>query len=338
MDDTGVFCREPIRIVLASQRVMALFAAYGQDLRILVRSSSGQHPQPPGGGAPGAHFTVPLTAGAYLAASKLDVQTPWEEAVRDVIAKDPASMPCIDPSGDPLPVTLTLPYELQPLTDYLIDVHAVPTGAPASARGLIHRIGFTTSRFDDLADFVSYLAPASVRHRLIPTPAALTALGDAPTGDQVDAAYQAAGLAVPQTPRFPTVEVLWSGDAVPQPIALVIESSEPLWRSRIVPTTVPGPIDASDPLHHWWAGRPGEWLQLRPNTTPLSPTEPRAGVTRVVRCPGATRAIAFLAPGSRGREVRLDLVMPADPIAGLSERSAPAARVSLQRAPWEVED
>ncbi|HOF64064.1 MAG TPA: hypothetical protein PLL54_07150, partial [Dermatophilaceae bacterium] len=81
MDDTGVFCREPIRIVLASQRVMALFAAYGQDLRILVRSSSGQHPQPPGGGAPGAHFTVPLTAGAYLAASKLDVQTPWEEAV-----------------------------------------------------------------------------------------------------------------------------------------------------------------------------------------------------------------------------------------------------------------
>ncbi|MBK8733743.1 MAG: hypothetical protein IPL93_13055 [Actinomycetales bacterium] len=339
MDDVGVFCREPVRIVFATQKVAALFAAYGKELRVLVRSASGAHPEPPGGGAPGDPFTVPLTASAYLAAAAIDVQTPWEEAVRKVLADNAASMPCIDTSGERHhQETLTLPYDFEPLTDYLIDIHAVPIGSPVSARGLVHRIGFTTSRFNDLDDFVSYLAPASVRHRLIPTPAGLTALVDKPTGDQVDTAYQAAGLPVPQTPRFPAVEVLWSGDAVPQPIALVIESSEPLWRSRIVPKQVTGPIDAADPTHHWWAGRPDDWLTVRPNTTPLSPTEPRAGITRVVRCPGDTRAIAFLAPGSRGREARLDLVLPADVLAGLPERPAAAARVSLQRAPWEVED
>ena len=339
MDDVGVFCREPVRIVFATQKVAALFAAYGKELRVLVRSASGTHPEPPGGGAPGDPFTVPLTPSAFLAAAAIDVQTPWEEAVRQVLADNAASMPCIDTSGERHhQETLTLPYDFEPLTDYLIDIHAVPVGSPASARGLVHRIGFTTSRFADLDDFTSYLAPATVRHRLIPTPAGLTALGDRPTGDQVDTAYQAAGLAVPQTPRFPAVEVLWSGETVPQPVAVVIESSEPLWRSRIVPTLVSGPIDAADPTHHWWAGRPDEWLEIRPNTTPLSPTEPRAAITRVVRCPGDTRAIAFLAPGSRGREARLDLVLPADVLAGLPERTEAAARVSLQRAPWEVED
>jgi len=339
MDDVGIFCREPVRVVFATQKVAALFAAYGKELRVLVRSASGAHPEPPGGGAPGDPFTVPLTASAYLAAAAIDVQTPWEEAVRQVLADNAASMPCIDTSGERHhQETLTLPYDFEPLTDYLVDIHAVPVGSPTSARGLVHRIGFTTSRFADLEDFASYLAPATVRHRLIPSPAGLTALGDQPTGDQVDTAYQAAGLAVPQTPRFPAVEVLWSGEAVPQPVAVVIESSEPLWRSRIVPTLVTGPIDASDPSHHWWAGRPDEWLEIRPNTTPLSPTEPRAGITRVVRCPGDTRAIAFLAPGSRGREARLDLVLPADVLAGLPERTETAARISVQRAPWEVED
>ena len=47
------------------------------------------------------------------------------------------------------------PYDFEPLTDYLIDIHAVPIGSPVSARGLVHRIGFTTSRFNDLDDFVS---------------------------------------------------------------------------------------------------------------------------------------------------------------------------------------
>ena len=139
-------------------------------------------------------------------------------------------------------MTITLPYTFEPLTDYLIDVHAVPVGAPASATGLVHRIPFTTSRFESLEHFVSYIAPASVRARLVPSPAALAALPGQPTGDQVDAAYQGAGLGVPTTPSFPAVEVLWSGDPVPQPVAIIVESSEPLWRSRVMPQQVTGPV------------------------------------------------------------------------------------------------
>ena len=54
MNDVGVFCTEPVRIALATQKVAALFDAYGKELRVVVRAASGQHPEPPGGGAPGS--------------------------------------------------------------------------------------------------------------------------------------------------------------------------------------------------------------------------------------------------------------------------------------------
>ncbi|MFZ1285639.1 MAG: DUF6603 domain-containing protein [Candidatus Phosphoribacter sp.] len=338
MGDVGVFCTEPVRIVVAHQQVAELFAAYGKELRVVVRSASGTHPAPPDG-TPGSAWTLPIGPSDYVsAATTLTVGTPWIEAVETMLEQ--LDLPCIDGSGTVRHVsTITLPYTFEPLTDYLIDVHAVPIGAPSTATGLVHRISFTTSRFESLADFVSFVAPASVRARLVPTPAALTGLPGQPTGDQVDAAYQGAGLAVPTTPAFPAVEVLWTGDAVPQPVAVVIESSEPLWRSRVTPTMVTGPVDAADPLHHWWAGVPHDWLSLAPSTAPVAGGDlPRATVTRIVIGPGRTRAIVLLAPGSRGTEARLDLVLAADDLAALAERRLSAVRVSLRRAPWEVED
>jgi hypothetical protein len=343
MNDTGVFCTQPVRIAFATQKVAALYAAYGRQLRLVVHAASGAHPAPPGG-TPGSAWTVPIDPSPFLTeATALNVATPWEEAVRFVADRDRDRMPCIDTSGSRShQITLTLPYDFEPLTDYLIDVHAVPTGSPDSARNLVHRIGFTTSRFTSLDDFVRFIAPATVRARLVPTPSALTALGalgGPPTGDQVDTAYQGAGLAVPQTPGYPAVEVLWSGDAVPQPVALVIESSEPLWRSRIMPEIVTGPVDATDPLHHWWAGVRQDWLRLEASTAPVAGGDlPRAGITGIVRCPGLTRAVVLLAPGSRGTEARLDLVVAADDLAETLEDRRTAVRVSLARAPWEVED
>ena len=65
---------------------------------------------------------------------------------------------------------------------------------------------------------------------------------------------------------------------------------------------------------------------------------PRAGVTRIIRGPGGTRAIAMLAAGARGREVRLDLQTAADQLAQTPQAAVTATRVSLVRAPWEVED
>jgi hypothetical protein len=170
-------------------------------------------------------------------------------------------------------------------------------------------------------------------------PAPIGSLPDRPTGDQLDSAYQAAGLAVPQTPRYPAVQVLWSPDTLPQPVAVVVECSEPLWRSRLVPTVASAPPDASDPSHTWWAAGPATWLSLAACTAaPAAGDLPRASVARIVRGPGGTRAVVLLATGSRGQEARLDLVTAADALSGTPESRVTAVRVSLLRAPWEVED
>jgi len=106
-----------------------------------------------------------------------------------------------------------------------------------------------------------------------------------------------------------------------------------------MPQQVTGPVDAADPLHHWWAGVTGDWLSLAPSTAPVAVGDlPRAGITRIVACPGRTRAVVLLGAGARGTEARLDLVLADDDLAGLPERRSTVVRVSLQRAPWEVED
>lgn len=340
MDDVGVFRREKVRIAFATQKVAALFDAYNQELRLVVRAASGDHPEPPTGGGPGAFFSIPVTATPPYGgiSATFGVQTPWQQAVLEML--DETGQRCVPSSGiSSHTYTLTLDYDFEPLTDYLIDIHAVPKGAPPSATGLVHRIGFTTSRFDDAADLAGYIAPALKENRVVPATGPIDALSSAPTGAQVDEAFQAAGLAVPQVPDFPRVQVLWTADAVPQPFAVILESSEPLWRSRVVPTVIPSPPDSPDPTHTYWAGRPADWLSVVPSVTPPAASDPpRAGVTRIIRGPGGTRAIVLLAAGARGGEARLDLRTAPDALAGTPETFVTAVRISLARAPWEVED
>lgn len=339
-NDVGVFREEKVRIAFATQKVAALFDAYGEELRVVVHAASGAHPEPPTGGGPGAPFAVPVapTAPYGAIARTFGVMSPWQQAVREMVVA--TGQNCVSSSGSGTDTyTLTLEYAFEPLTDYLIDIHAVQKGAPAGATGLVHRIGFTTSRFASAAELAGFIAPASVEHRVIPTPGPIAALPDDPTGAQLDDAFQAAGLAVPEVPEYPGVQVLWTADAVPQPFAVVLECSEPLWRSRVVPTIVPAPPDSPDPTHVYWAGRPADWLSLVASTEPGAPADlPRAGVSRIIRGPGGTRAVAVLAPGSRGGEARLDLRTAPDQLAGTPARVVTATRVSLLRAPWEVED
>lgn len=338
MDDVGVLCAEPIRIALATQNVTALFDAYGKELRVIVLAASGKHPVPPGGGAPGSAFAVPLQRdGVFLKEARgLAVTTPWEEAVVEVLSQ---GQQCIDLSGERTHHdVLELPYDLEPLTDYLIDIHAVPKGAPAGARALVHRIGFTTSAFGTVAQLAGLLREARWRHTVVPAIGPLAALPDAPTGDQLDTAFQAAGLTVPQTPGAPVVQVLWSTDAVPTPLAVLVESSETLWRNRLMPTKVQGPVDSVDPTHHWWAARPTDWLSLRASTSAApAGSLPAAGITRIIRGPGLGRAVVLLDAGARGKRVALDLVVAADALANAPESRALAVDVPLQRAPWEEE-
>lgn len=339
MGETGVLCREPVRLALATQKVTALFDAYGEELRVHVLSATGRHPEPPGGGGAGAPITLPLELGGFVKAAPpgLTIMTPWQQAVTELLDESV----CTDASGSTTHhAVVELPYDLEPLTDYILDVIAVPRGAPRSAAGRrVHRVNFTTSRFGRVDELAELVQLAVIEHRLVPAPAVLTAVPERPSGDQLDVAFQQAGLGVPQVPRYPRVQVLWSGDAVPQPVAVVVECNEAMWRDRPMPEPVVGPADATDPGHRWWAAVRRDWLSLARHGDPPAPGDPPAAeVTRLVHGPGGTRAVALLAPGSRGSEVRLAFVLAADKLAGTAEHRAEAVRVRLVRAPWEVED
>ena len=130
--------------------------------------------------------------------------------------------------------TLTLPYDFEPLTDYLIDIHAVAKGAPGErnrpgAPDRLHHIALRRRRgAGELHRPGAGRAPRRARSR-----PRSSALPDRPTGAQVDEAFQAAGLAVPQVPVLPAGRrCCGPRTPSPQPVAVVLESSEPLWRSR----------------------------------------------------------------------------------------------------------
>ncbi len=322
--DVAVFCDEVVRLAFSSSAVDELFAAYGHELRVTVRSASGRHPAPPGGGSPGPFVldfaaTRPTTGPA--------IYSPWEEAVREV-----ATGGCLPEFGERVDHrVIDLPYAFEPCTDYLLDIDRVPTGSPGSTSGLrIFRIGFTTSRFRSLAEYAGLFTAAPVEHRLVHDPAPLAGLQERPVGAALDQAFSGAGLGIPEVPRYPRVQVLWNGDATPAPVAVVIESNEPMWRSRPMPTVVDGPVDAVDPAHKWWAARPADWLEPAPAAEPGT-----APVTRIVRGPGDTRAVVLLGPGARGTELRLRLRRRTDPLAGVPDELADAVRVLLRAAPWE---
>ena len=339
MDEVGVFTRERVLIVFATQRVTGLFDAYGRELRVTVLAASGDHPSPPGGGNPADGVTLPVEPDGIIATmgSAGGVLKPWHTAALQVVAED--GLGCVDSDGGGTNVyTVTLEYDFEPLTDYLVDVHSVVKGTGADAI-LVHRVGFTTSRFRDTGDLAALTTGASIEHRAVTDISAFSALSDQPSGAAVDDALQQVGLGVDAVPDWPRTRVLWSTAAIPQPLAVIIEGSEPLWRTRTVPTWVTAPADAPDPSHGYWAGRPGEWLVLRADTTsPAADDLQRATVQRIIRGPGGTRAIAILGPGARGREARFSLVHRIIAPTGTTETPTIAVRADLQRAPWEVED
>ena len=260
--ETGVFRkRADPRRARRRRSVAALFDAYGEELLVVVHAASGKHPPPPGRFArlglrhpAGGRRRAPQGASSVLhrhdavgggrprggrrAGSASTVSAPHDHHV------------------------LELPYDFEPLTDYLLDIHAVPSGGSATHENLVHRVPFTTGRFMGEGQLAELVRTAAWEHAVVTNPAALAALGERPTGDQLDVAFQAAGLPAPQAPSLPLVQVLWNTAAVPEPVAVVVEGAEPLWRTRDLPAVVPGPPDASDPSHHWWAARPQEWLTL----------------------------------------------------------------------------
>lgn len=348
MGEVGVFHGLPLQIVYENQKVAELFDAYGKELRVVVRAASGKHPVLPNANGDDFSLTVPLAIEslnpiAQVAVGRSAVHTPFEKAVHELLADASYDTTCIPSNNVRVRHAVqTIQVELEPLTDYLIDIHAVTKGLTVQPGNLVHRVGFTTSTFEDAAAMAATLQGAAWQPRLVATPDALTdavSLPDRPAGDQLDRAFQLAGLGVPLPPTLPLVQVLWSPDQTPQPVAVVIESSEPLWRTRLTPTEISADADAPDPNATWWEARPREWLSLEQGTGGGGDL-PAAAVTRIVRGPGGTRAVVLLGAGARGGVLSLDLVQQADPLteAGAAPTRIPAVAVPLLAAPWEVPD
>jgi large repetitive protein len=321
----AAFCDDAVRLSFATQNVAKLFKKYGHDIRLVLHGSSGRHPNPSG---PPTISSLPLAQVLDIkvtGSTGLRITTPWEETVRDLIA---ASLPCIPPGVRDEHISVVVPFPLDPQTDYLIDLVLQPTGGGESM--LAYRHGFTTSRFRSLPEFAGTMRDVVAEHRAIANPGALTALPIAPNGPAVDKAFASAGIDPLGVPKMPRVMVLWTTDAVPQPVAVVIDANEPLWRRRIAPTKVPQPPQAPDPRDltgHHWAMRPFTWL----NPT----TAGSAGVMRIVEAPGSQRAIVLLNPNQRGALLSINLQRHNDPVTGTGAASAQVCGITLDAAPWE---
>lgn len=334
-DETGVFTHAGVSLTFSSQRVAALFDAYDLELYAVVHSSSGIHPRladQPDEPVP----QVPLV-GSSAYATTIDpnrVTSPWHEAAEDLAVH----LGCLDGSKfDHSTFTVTLPYVFEPLTEYLLDVHARKKGAGGTG-DIVYRVPFRTGRFADAADLASFVGSSRGEGRGILTPSALAPLVGSVPGTVLDDAFERAGLGAPQVPGFPALQVLWSTDAVPQPIAVVVESSEQIVRSRPTPQKVAAAPTDADPTHHYWASVPWPWLAVGAAISPAGPGLPDAPVTRIATGPGGTRAIVFLGPNARGTRLRVDLVTDLDGPSGSTEARTPLLSVALVAAPWEEED
>ena len=326
----GVFCDDPTRVVFATQKTADLFAAYGDTLELLVRSASGNHPQPGGPrGTGGLVARVPVNP-VVLGAGGRRVLTPWEQAVRDVVLP---GAPCVAAGSRDEHSVVEVDYHFEPCTDYLMDIVRRPTAGGDDL--LVFRRGFTTGRFRSLEEFAGTFAAVRVTHRAVDpnATAALLGLAEQPAGDAVDAAFAAAGLDRPVVPRLPGVQVLWTAEATPQPVAVVVEAAEPLWHSHAIPTQVPA-NNPRDPSGMSWRDVVTEYLRLE-----RDPASTAAVGPHIVRVPGLQRGVVLLPAGQRGSTLVLRLSRDADPLAGGSAAAtAVIAVIDLLTAPWEDRD
>ena len=332
----GVLCTQPVRLALSTENVTRLFAAHGRTLQVRVRAASGSHPPPPGG-QPDDLVLIPLEPGGVRRplTPDIDVTSAFHKALREIADE----LPCVDPGPPPDREEIFIPYDFDPLTEYLIDVFAVPTGATSvTDDDRVHRISFTTSRFDAVSDLADLVRFGPTEDVVVTDPTALDTLPERPSGPELDEAFLRAGLDAPTVPRYSSTKVAWGERAgVMEPVAVIIESSETLWRSRDLPVEMTADTDSDDPRHTWWVRTPTDWMTVQ--------TSGDAVVRRRVRGPGDTRLVVLLEPGQRGRTLQVDLVVPSnpfwrapdDPTDG-DEQRASMGTYLLGQPIWELED
>lgn len=326
-----VFGEIPLSIVFNTEDVGRIFDAYGQELRVKLRSASFR-PLP---SIPQVPHPYPLTTDTLQPVIG-SLFSPWEAAVQDKLTNS-----CVPIEGERTRHSLVkMPIPLEPFTDYVLDIEAVSKGAAADAAGTsVWRIGFSTGRFATVAKFATSFQLDRVLHRFS-QPGQLQAIATQPwagnpQGNQLDAAMIAAGLEPMGVPASPRVIVFWqTAGTTPQPAAVLVDASEPMWRSRKIPKII---IDPNPPNLQRSEMTDVEWLKL----------EQQAGgdpiVDQIIKAPGAQRALITLKPNSRGKRLKLALRHIALKEAYLDGPSATdqlytLIEAILNRTPWEEEE
>ncbi|HMF77154.1 MAG TPA: hypothetical protein VK604_15960 [Bryobacteraceae bacterium] len=326
------FCEMPVHIVFNSPDVGRIYDAYSKRLQIRLRASSFR-PLPSTIDMP---HPLPLVSN-HLKGVEAELLSPWEGAVVDLLSKS-----CVPISGTRIRHSqVTMPIPLEQFTDYVLDIEIVDKNAPDNATGpTVWRTGFSTGRFATVAEFAESFAFNRALHRFS-KPSQLQAIGNLPwaanpRGNQLDQAMISAGLEPMGVPEAPRIVVFWetTGGADPQPAAVLVDSSEPMWRNRKIPKDT---VDPNPPNATRSEMTPTEWLRLE---------EEGGGdaiVNKVIKAPGAQRALITLKPNSRGKTLRLALRKIAQKEKyldgpGSSDSFFTIINTKLYRAPWEEED
>lgn len=259
-DEPHHFHDDPVVLVFATNDIHELYGAYGLKLQAVARAASFRG----SAGTPEAPFLTLSLLPLFEPVGTL-VPTPWEATVRRTLG----TRACVDLDPDANGHGRTvLPFPLDPVTDYIVDLEAVDDGgtvvAPSPLPGEVggrprQRQRLTTSRYanrEALAADVAASRQVSVR---VPDPTPLIGLEDVVSDDVFDRTLVSAGLEVRPRPRLPEISRLWSPDDTAVPVAIYLETPEPLWRTRLEPE----PVYAEDGVHilQWRLAR-RTWLEV----------------------------------------------------------------------------
>ena len=216
----------------------------------------------------------------------------------------------------------------------MVDV-AAPDGTVGDR---VWRHSFTTGAFSTLEGFAQSFFAARVKHRSVDA-GKLQAIGlkfgtQSPEGSQFDSEIIAAGIEPLEVPDRPRLVVFWETAGVPQPAAVIVDSSEPLWRSRLLPREISDPTPDGNKRYEM---TPVGWLE---------PAQGQGGdqiVDHIVAVPGGQRALVTLKPNSRGKHLvqALRRIAQTEPYLdgpGAAYQLMPIADLVLDHAPWEEVD
>ena len=305
--------REPMRIALATQNVAALFDAYGKELRVIVLRGVRQAPRAARRGS--ARQRVRRAAGAVdgaVAASR--TRRDWRhDALAGGRASRCSATGCrastLRRHAAPRRHS-TLAYDLEPLTDYLIDMHAVPKGAPASAtRPACTGSASPPSPSATVAQLAGLLARGRAGATRVGPGRSRPLAGPAGRARPVTSSTRRSRPpGSPSRRRRATRPCRCCGRPTPspQPLAVVVECSEPLW--RVAADADAGRRARSTPsTRRTTGGRRGRptGCRCRPSTAPAPAGRCRPpAIARIVRGPGGTRASSCSARAHAAREAR----------------------------------